>query len=98
MPVCGERDEREIHAVEHQLNRHEDGDDVALDQKSRHAAGKQNSAEHKIIRERDHQSTSLGPAARITGGAVGGLLASTTAPMMATRIKIEVISNGSRNS
>ena len=95
VPVRSESDERQIHSVEHQLNRHEDCDDVALDQKSRYPAGEQNSAQHEIVRKGHHYSFTF--CAGPPPGTVG-LLASTTAPMMAIRIKMEVTSNGSRNS
>ena len=54
MPVRREGDERQIHAIQHQLDRHEDGDDVALDQESAHAAGEEDAAQHEIVRNRDH--------------------------------------------
>ena len=69
----------------------EDGDDVALDEKARHAAGKQNPTEHQVIRKRHHQCS-------FRFWIASGLLASTTAPMIAMRIKTDVTSNGSRKS
>jgi hypothetical protein len=44
MPLRGEGDERQIRPIEHQFNRHEDSDDVALYQKPGDAARKQNAA------------------------------------------------------
>ena len=56
------------------------------------AAGEQNPAQHQIIRKRNHQS-SFSPLRRFAACA-----ASTTAPMIAIRIRIDVTSNGSRKS
>src|SRR2546423_1115621 len=108
MPVSGESHERQVHAVQHQLDRHEDRDDVALDKESQHAAHKQDSAQSQVVEKRNHQR-SLPDAtnSRVSRSAVSvalgfaidsGLLASTTAPMMAIKIRIEVTSNGSRKS
>src|SRR5690242_13577861 len=80
-PMRREGHKRQVHCVEHQLNAHKDGDDVALDQKSDYAAGEKQRAEHQIVGKRNHYAS---------------LLASTTAPMMAMSTSTEVISNGSR--
>ena len=34
MPVVGEGDKRQVDSIQHQLNRHENGNDVALDQEA----------------------------------------------------------------
>jgi hypothetical protein len=39
MPMRGEGHEREVHCIEHQLNRHEDSDDVAFDKKRSYSDG-----------------------------------------------------------
>ena len=44
-PLGGKRYERQIHAVQHELNRHENRDDIALDQESCYATGEQNPAQ-----------------------------------------------------
>src|SRR5581483_6078238 len=44
---AGKGHEREIHGVEHQLNGHEDGDDVALKHHTHHAEAEQNGAQHQ---------------------------------------------------
>src|SRR5208282_994309 len=95
VPVRGKGDERKVHAVEHQLNRHEDGDDIALDQEPEHSTDEQDSAQHEIVRKRNHlyPSSFLGPRAPPSGR-----LASTSAPMMAIRISTDVTSKGSRKS
>src|SRR5579864_1341879 len=112
MPVRGECDERQVYCVQHQLDRHEDGDDVALDEKPSDSAGEQNRAQHQIIRKRNHHGPFLGSAISTSslsgsisncsssdGGLRGlGGCAKTMAPMIAIRISTEVTSKGSRNS
>jgi hypothetical protein len=44
VPLRRECDERQVDSIEHQLNRHKNRDDVALDQKPGHTAGEQNAA------------------------------------------------------
>ncbi len=80
----GESHKSQVHGVQHQLDRHEDGDHVALDEKAGDSAGKQDRRQHQVIGNRHHQSFPL--------------RARTTAPMMAIRISSDVTSNGSRNS
>src|SRR5258708_911817 len=82
VPTTGEGHKSQIHAVEHQLNRHKDSDDVALEQERKRAQTEQNRAQDQIPGQGDHQFS---------------FLPSTTAPMMAIRISTEVTSNGSRN-
>src|SRR5512135_2868006 len=74
VPVRGERHEAQVHGVEHQLDRHEDRDDVALDEKAEYAAGEEDRAEREIVRKRNHWLS---------------LRARTTAPMIAIRISTE---------
>src|SRR5208283_156174 len=49
-----EGDEGEVHAVQHQLDGKKDGNDVALDEKSSNATGKQNPAQDEVVGKRDH--------------------------------------------
>src|SRR5205814_5068748 len=90
-PIRGKSHEREIHPIQHQFDRHENRNDVALDQKAGNSAGEQNPAQHQVIGERNHQSS-------LAGGPVTGRAANTTAPMMAINTSTEVTSNGSRKS
>src|SRR5207248_6403991 len=46
---------RKIHRVEHEFDRHENGDDVALDEESGNATGKQDRAQHQVVMQRNHQ-------------------------------------------
>src|SRR5208282_6495649 len=91
----GEGYERKIHTVQHQFDRHENRDDVALDQEPEYTAREQDPAQHEIVRKRNHfyPSSFLVPRT-----AASGRLASTTAPMMAIRISTDVTSKGSRKS
>src|SRR5215471_938812 len=91
VPLGREGDKRQVHAIEHELNRHEDGDDVALNQKPGDAARKQNAAQHQIVGKRDHQ-----PSLR-ESSTDSGRAAKTTAPMIAISTRIDVASKGSRN-
>src|SRR5439155_13970390 len=92
MPVRGKSHERKIHAIEHELDGHEDGDDVALDQRPGHAAGKQDAAEDQVVGKGDHQP-SLFCCSMDSGRA-----ARTTAPIRAISTRTEVTSNGNRKS
>src|ERR1700730_12231865 len=93
MPVRCEGHERKVHAIQHQLDRHKNRDDVALDQEPEHTTDEQNSAQQQIIGKRNHH-----PSFRRPLGTARGRLASTTAPMIAIRISTDVTSNGSRKS
>src|SRR5580700_3441236 len=86
MPLVSEGDKRQVYGIQHQLDRHKDGDDVALDQECRHANRKKDSAQHQVISNRDDHLAQC------------SLLASATAPRMATRISTDVTSNGSSRS
>src|SRR5579871_752538 len=48
--------EGQVHAVQHELNGKKDGNDVALDKKTGHAAGEEDRAQHEIVGKRNHQS------------------------------------------
>src|SRR5260370_28487944 len=91
MPVSGESHEGKIYAVEHELNRHKTSEDVPLDQESGNTAREQEAAQQQVIRKRDHQR-----AFRFC--VASGFVASTTAPMIAINIKMDVTSKGKRNS
>src|SRR5579864_2571942 len=54
MPVRREGNEGQVHTVQHQFDRHEDGDDVALNEESADTAGKEDAAQHEIVRNWDH--------------------------------------------
>ena len=41
----------QVHGVEHQLDRHENGDDVAAEDETRHAECKQNRAQDQVPAE-----------------------------------------------
>src|SRR5690349_22657976 len=47
------RDEGKIHGVEHQLDGHKNGDDVALENEPDHAEAKEHGTESKVIRNGD---------------------------------------------
>src|SRR5260370_39389353 len=60
-----ESDEGEIDGVEHQLDGHENGDDVALNDEGHRAKTEKNRAEDEVILRGDHVSSS--PAGREPG-------------------------------
>jgi len=74
--------ESKIHCVQHQLNGHEHGDHVALDDERQHSQPEKNRAQHQEIGNGNlvHES----------------LFANTSAPISAIKIRIEVISNGNK--
>src|SRR5581483_1205472 len=79
-----EGDESQFDRIEHQLDRHQDYDDVAADDDPGDADGKENGAQHEIIFDwRLHQRC---------------LCASATAPMIATSSSTEASPNGSAKS
>src|SRR5580658_3019160 len=83
LEFVGECDEAQIHRVQHQLDGHEYGDDVAPEDKAGHSESKKNGAQDQIPAQRDgirHGHTSF--------------LASTIAPTKAIRIRTEVASKG----
>src|SRR6187401_616563 len=75
-----ERHEREVHGVQHDLDREQDGDQVTAQEHTRRADGEQDRRDDQIVTERNHCS---GPSRR----------ARTTAPTIATRIRTDVASN-----
>ena len=62
--IRGEGHEAQVHGVEHQLNRHEDGDDVALDEKAGNAAGENRKALRTDSRKEEPSSSPSAPALR----------------------------------
>src|SRR6201996_2270159 len=86
MPHVRKGDEGKIDGVEHQLNRHEDADEIAFDKEGRNPDGEQHGGENEIRGDRN-----------LCGHGYCSFRASTTAPRMATRIRTEVTSNGSRS-
>src|SRR3989454_293967 len=81
-----EGDKRQIHSVQHQLDGHENRDDVALEDKRNDAQPEQDGAEDQVVVRRDHPQLLFSRCA------------STSAPRIATRIRNEVSSNGYTNS
>src|SRR5688500_9277913 len=77
--VAPERDEAQVDGVQHDLDREQDRDHVLPQEHAGAADGEQQRRHNQVVAERDHES----PSRR----------ASTTAPTMATRIRIEVASN-----
>ena len=57
VPHVGEGDEGEVDGVEHELNRHEDGDDVALDEERGDADGEEDGGEDEIAGQMDGHLT-----------------------------------------
>jgi hypothetical protein len=53
-PLTREGDEGEVDAIEHELNRHEDGDDVAFDEKRGDTNGEKDRTEDEVVRDGDH--------------------------------------------
>ena len=82
-----ERDKAQIHRVEHQLDGHEHGDDVLAEQEAGNAQRKQDRGQQQIPGQRDR-----GRDAKACDQI--SFLASTTAPMIAIRIRNDVTSNG----
>src|SRR4029453_18807994 len=74
-----EGDEAQVHGVQHDLDREQDGDEIPPNEHAGRTDRKQNRGQHEVVAERRHQRDSF--------------FASTTAPTMATRIRIEVTSN-----
>ena len=50
----GKGDKGEIDSVEHELDRHEDGDDVALDKKAADADGEEHCGQDEVVADGDH--------------------------------------------
>src|SRR5712692_355140 len=80
-PRAAECDERQVHCVQHDLDREQDRDQVAPHEHAGGADPEQDRRQNEIVVERHHQRCS-------------SRRASTTAPTIATRIKIDVTSNG----
>src|ERR1700691_5148400 len=82
IPRARERHECQIYGVQHQLDGHEDRDDVPLEHECHHAQSKKNGTQHQVIGNRNDAHSSL--------------FARTSAPRMAIKIKMEVASNGNK--
>src|SRR6185312_9004561 len=54
VPVIGEGNKGQVHGVEHQLDRHKNSDDIALEQKAEHAQTEKDGAENQIPGKRNH--------------------------------------------
>src|SRR5207249_12176712 len=101
-PLPGKCDERQVHRVQHQLDRHEHDERVPAQQHPGGAQDKQQSAERKVGLERDahRRGAPTGEAAELRGGAATGWLAGrpmTTAAMMPTSRIPEATSKGNAN-
>ena len=122
MPHVRKGDEGEVDGVEHQLNRHEDGDDVALDEEGGDADGEEHGGEDQVGSRWEPSGCfpPVPPTTRIGRDQTAytepgewseervvvmpegehsycSFRASTTAPRMATRMRTEVTSKGSRS-
>src|SRR5687767_6810869 len=75
-----EGDERQVHRVQHDLDRQQNRDQVLAQEHAGRADREEDRRDDQVMTERNHDS---GPSLR----------ASTTAPTMATRIRIDVASN-----
>src|SRR5262249_12275021 len=92
-----DRDEREIHRVEHQFDRHEHDQDVAPGQHPSHADREDRGAEREKVGEGGHfQSFSIDVGAE--GSGTGARRANATAPITATSNNSEVTSKAIRYS
>src|SRR4026207_1623240 len=76
--AAGERDEGQVHRVEHDFHREEQGNDVPLDEEAQHSQKEQPGAEKEIPVQGNHRS----------------FFAKTTAPMSAIRMSSDVSSKG----
>src|SRR3984957_13119115 len=74
-----ESDQVNVHCVQNQFDGHQNDDDIAAREHADHADGKQRETEPKIMIYRNHYTLRF---------------AITTAPIMATRSKIDAISKG----
>src|SRR5580704_18827609 len=95
MPLIGKGDEGEVDGVEHELNRHEHGDDIALDQepddaeREEHSAQKQIPGERYVMMQKAHFSAVPSVSSR---------RAMATAPRMAIRMSTDVSAKGRSSS
>src|SRR5580765_2240916 len=76
-----EGDERQVHRVQHDLDRQENRDEIPAHEYAGRADREQNRRQQQVVAECGHQR---GPSRR----------ARTTAPTIATRMRIDVTSNG----
>src|SRR5688572_8068097 len=77
--ITAERDERQVHRVQHDLDRQQNRDQIPAEKDARRADGKENRRDNQVMVERNHDW----PSRR----------ASTTAPTIATRMSTDVASN-----
>src|SRR6266853_2825846 len=61
---AAERDEAQVHRVQHDLDREQDRDDVAADQHTRRADGEQDCRQDEVVAERRHVRSSAEPMLR----------------------------------
>src|SRR5437879_4408656 len=83
MPLTRERHEHQVDRIQHQLDRHEDHDDVAAYQHAHRTDGEHDGPKDQVPGDRHRAHTSV-------------RLAKTTAPTMATNNSTEVTSNASK--
>src|SRR4051812_34717162 len=83
---ASERHERKVHGIQHDLDREQDRDQVAADEHAGRPDGEQHGRENQVFVERGHQRFPPGCSSR---------RAISTAPTIATRMRIEVTSNWS---
>ena len=55
----GKGDKGEVHRVEHELNGHEDGDDVALDEERADADGEEDRGQDQVVGDGHHAAIFL---------------------------------------
>src|SRR5687768_4168133 len=79
-PVPPRGHERQVHRVQHDLDGQEHGDQVAAQEHAGRPNREEQAGEEQIVVQRDHEDAPP-------------RLASTTAPTMATRMRIDVASN-----
>ena len=58
-PLAREGDEGQVDRVEHELDRHEDRNNIALDQKRGDTDAEQDGAEDEVVSDRNHGSVLL---------------------------------------
>src|SRR5688572_1278178 len=77
--VAAERHERQVHGVQHDLDRQQNRDQVTAQEHAGRPDREKDRRDDQVVTERDH-------------GSVSSLRASTTAPTIATRMRIDVAS------
>ncbi len=74
MPHVREGDEGEVDGVEHELDRHEDGDEVALDEEGCDADGEEDGGEDEVVGGRNPLFNPPGSGAKSPGNLGRGWL------------------------